>query len=419
MPTSTRFRTRFGLTMAVALCAAAATAQTWPGFGGPTRHFHTEAAWTSEPRELWRRDLGFGNSGLAISEEAVFVQYRAYENGKPSDRESIAALRRDDGETLWSIDYDSRARAGQEDYGGGLGPHATPIIHDGLLVALAYDGQVRCLRAQTGDVVWQLDLVEDFGARPVQFGFSASPLVLTRPDGGPTVLLQAAGERGGLHAFELATGRHVWSSKRVAFSYASPFLLEREGGDSWLVFPAGNEVQGLDPATGDLLWEHTLAEAGLTNIPTPLPLPGLRLALSGQGVKGSRLLELADGSEGPSVVASWKSPRRIEYGNWVVTGNLLVGGDGVLFGLDVSTGKRLWAERGFDDANLVVLGNGDLAVQTKDGRLRHLKVDAKGVEVLHELQIFDHESWTPPAFAGEVLYARSRRQVVALSVTDP
>ena len=61
---------------------------------------------------------------------------------------------------------------------GGDGPRATPVWADGRVYALGGLGELRCLDAATGTVVWRTNILEDSGASNLQWGMSAAPLVV-------------------------------------------------------------------------------------------------------------------------------------------------------------------------------------------------------------------------------------------------
>ena len=286
---------------------------------------------------------------------------------------------------------------------------------------MGYSGKVHCFDTASGDVIWNFDLVQDHGALPVQFGFAASPLVVTNQQE-TLVVFQAAGPQQGLIAVRLDDGIKDWSSEPAAFSYSSPLLIN-VADQRQLLFAADNRVLGLSPETGTTLWSHPLPEPGLTNMPTPLVLGDGLFAISGQGVRGTQLLKmtarpLTEGIQEPAmnIEVLWTSRITIEHGNWIQSGGQIHGGGGFLYALDATSGNRNWVKRDFENANTTVLADGSLAVQTQDGRLRHLRATPKGLETLAEIQLFDGDAWTPPTVVSNRLYARNRKEIVALDL---
>merc|ERR1711916_366261 len=97
------------------------------------------------------------------------------------------------GKTMWQFHYPQTPLSDQENYGGGNGPHSTPCLHNGMVFITGFAGDVYALRQEDRTVVWNRNLVEEFGATPVQFGFASSPIIHE-----DRLLVSAAGKNGGL-----------------------------------------------------------------------------------------------------------------------------------------------------------------------------------------------------------------------------
>ena len=59
----------------------------------------------------------------------------------------------------------------------GPGPRGTPTVDGDRLYVLTENGDLACLRAQDGTVVWQRNILNDFGGRNIPWLISESPLV--------------------------------------------------------------------------------------------------------------------------------------------------------------------------------------------------------------------------------------------------
>jgi len=154
----------------------------WPQWGGGSRDFQAApvtlaSAWSEGgPKELWRRELGDGNSGIAVVGDRLFTMYR--EDGA----EAVVALDRATGNTVWETRW--QARPVWETFFAqfGFGPHATPLIADGRLYTAGFAGRLVCLDAATGDTLWVRELwaETDLASRefgPLQLGYASSPLL--------------------------------------------------------------------------------------------------------------------------------------------------------------------------------------------------------------------------------------------------
>ncbi|NIM63040.1 MAG: PQQ-binding-like beta-propeller repeat protein, partial [Acidobacteria bacterium] len=87
----------------------------------------------------------------------------------------------------------------------GTGPNASPRVHRDWVFTLSYSGALHAFERASGNPVWNLQLLDDFGAELLDFGFSASPII---HDGKLIVL--AGGQRQGALALDPATGSVIW-----------------------------------------------------------------------------------------------------------------------------------------------------------------------------------------------------------------
>lgn len=392
----------------------------WLQWGGPKRDFtiiNKDLGLKLERwniSEVWSRKLGTGNSGLVIQGNFLITQSRRIDRqNKISTKESIICFDKDSGDVIWEFKYDSFPIDGQEQYGGGEGPHSTPCIIKDKVFALGYAGQVHCLDLKSGDLIWSSDLVNDHNAEPVQFGFSASPLAYE-----DSIIFQAAGKTSGLIAFNQLDGEVLWKSPASVFSYASPFLCKIDG-QTQIIFQSGNDVQGVNPVSGKQLWQFPLRRKGLTNVPTPLRIEPNRIIISGQGVNGSQAIEVGSTEENPFEASSvWRSTRvSIFETNTIQVGNLIIGGDSFLYGIDIQSGERLWSERGLGKSNILKINNKALLL-TRAGDLIYAKPSTNGIEETHRFKLFTGESWTAPIIHQERLYARNRYLITCLDLNN-
>src|SRR5262245_33431816 len=110
------------------LCCPVAQAD-WPQWRGPGR----DGVWTqadvpakfpAELKPLWRKSIGGGYSGIAVTSGRVYTM--DYQK-KPTDQERVLCLDAKTGETLWSHSYEVAYQ--KMDYGNG--PRATPTVQGG------------------------------------------------------------------------------------------------------------------------------------------------------------------------------------------------------------------------------------------------------------------------------------------------
>jgi outer membrane protein assembly factor BamB len=281
--------------------------------------------------------------------------------------------------------------------------------------------QLHAFDKRTGKVLWSHDLVKEFGAptlliRPVvKAGYGCSPLAF-----GDTILCSVGGPGQSVMAFRQSDGAVAWKSGDFLTSEAAPILIELAGKQQLVVF-GGGTVQGMDPASGDVLWSHPHDPGNDLNCGTPLWGEDDILFLSSAYKAGSRAIRLRQEGDQTLPEELWFNTRvRFMFLSSLRIGDTLYGtagdfGPAFLTALDVKTGETLWQHRGFGRASLLHAG-GKTIILDEDGDLALATLTPEGVTIHSEAKVFDTTSWTVPTLVGTTLYARDREKIVALDL---
>ncbi|MCP5110215.1 MAG: PQQ-binding-like beta-propeller repeat protein, partial [bacterium] len=146
----------------------------WTDFRGPNRdgHYTETAVLTEWPdgglEELWRKPVGGGYASFVVAGGKAFtIEQRR-------DQEVVAAYDMETGAEVWANSW----RANFRESLGGPGPRATPTWHEGMLFALGAEGELRCLNAANGEVIWRKNILDDNGSPNIQWAMAASPLIV-------------------------------------------------------------------------------------------------------------------------------------------------------------------------------------------------------------------------------------------------
>ena len=91
-------------------------------------------------------------------------------------------------------------------------------------------------------------------------------------------------------AFNQKTGAGVWKGGNFAIGPAAPILINLDGQEQ-LVLPGADEIAGMDPATGTVLWSHPHKTQWGLNISTPVWGADTLLLVSSAYNNGARLLQ--------------------------------------------------------------------------------------------------------------------------------
>ena len=427
--------------LAITIVLVEATGQTsdpstghWRQWGGPNRNFISDAtgladSWGANgPPVIWTRPLGLGHSSIAVDAGVLYTMYRrgAASAGRDDRRgrgggfdasEIIIAMDAATGETRWEYEYPSEPL----NFNFGAGPHSTPLVVGDLIVAIGTNKQIHALTKETGALVWSLDLVEEHGAPPtlvrpaVKAGYGGNPLAYE-----DTIIFQAGGEGQAVMALRQRDGALVWKNGDFLVANAAPALIDVDGQDQ-VVIVGGQTINGLDPATGEILWSHPHDTDGDMNNSMPVWGPDNVLFVSSAYNLGSRALRLTRQGANTEVEELWFTGRmKLMFSNAIRVGDYVYGTDGgfgpaFLTALDIHIGEPAWQERGFGRSSLLY-ADGKVIILDEDGELSLGRISPEGFVALDRVQIFDTTSWTVPTLVGTTLYARDREKIVALDI---
>ena len=369
------------------------------------------------PKLLWKQPIGAGWSAFAIVGDYAVTQEQR------GDQEMVVCYELKTGKVAWSNADNARWDHSGPGALGGVGPRATPTIHDGRVFTHGATGILNCIDARNGELLWSHDTLEEFGVENISWGKSDSPLIV---DGNVVISVGGANDNS-LVAFDLETGDVAWSAGVRRSSYASPVLTELAGVRQILVVNE-NFLTAHDAATGKVLWEHPWDgdSNGNASASQPVPVGGDRIFLSkGYGIQ-SQLLQVShvdavDGNDEKwSADILWSKPvLRTKFGNVVIR-------DGVAYGIDdidmdaveLETGKRRWKKRRRPELGhgQIMLVGDKILVISESGELVLLAADPKKYRELAKLQAIEGVTWNNLALSGPYLLVRNAEEAACFEL---
>jgi outer membrane protein assembly factor BamB len=203
----------------------------------------------------WRAPIGPGWSSPVVARGRVYVtdaELRA-----PKAKERVRCFDEATGRPLWTHSHDVSYPDGAFADGQRRGPTATPVVRDGKLYTVGNKGDLLCLDALKGEVLWQRNLEKDYEVQ--EFAFNASPLI----EG--DLLIECVGSYPGTSpssviALDGNTGKQVWKAPADGLTNSSPVVITA-GGKRLLVVWTQGSVISLDPTTGKVFWQERLKTA--------------------------------------------------------------------------------------------------------------------------------------------------------------
>lgn len=241
-------------------------AEDWPQFRGPGARGIAGSvvplAWSQTENLRWKTPLpGPGSSSPIVHGKHVFVtSYSGVAgNGTPGQLvRHLLCIERAKGNIRWQKQI---ALEGPEDsYQGYLTEHGyasnTPVT-DGEKVFAFFGKSGVFAFDMEGKELWRTGVGKESSNR--HWG-SAASLILH----GDLVICNASEESQSIRALDKQTGREVWKAEGAGLelAYGTPGIVTLAAGKQELVIALPEEVWGLDPATGKLLWHATTALTG-------------------------------------------------------------------------------------------------------------------------------------------------------------
>lgn len=428
--------------------AAPVAAEDWPQWRGADR----SGVWQEDGileqfpegglESVWRVPIHGGYSGPVVADGRVFIMdWRPVEGARAIlGKERVLALDEETGEELWSHEWDANYSALQQSYA--IGPRSTPTVDGDRVYVMGGVGHLFALNAETGEVIWNYDSVEQGDASITIWGFSSSPLV----HGDLLIEIVGAEPDGKVMAFNKHTGEEVWRSlsSNWEMGYGQPMIFEAGGVEQLIVWEP-RAINSLNPATGEVYWTVPWEVASGMTVTTPV-LDGNRLLFS-QFYRGSLLLELAE--DEPEVTELWRGQSRSEMPeetqglHALITTPILEGDTiygvcsyGQLRGLDAADGSRLWesdkmTRQGRWGAAFMVKHGDRWFVNNDVGDLIIARFSRDGYEEIDRAKLIEPTArsgfgprrfydamvnWSHPAYANRHIIARNDSEIIRVSL---
>jgi len=387
-----------------ALCFAcltpvATSAKDWPQFLGPKGDGTSdEIGWNEdwsakEPHELWHAEVGIGCASVVV------MAGKAYTAGqKLPGKDSVICLDAIKGVLKWEFNYDQGLEPNY--YSGG--PSSTPVIDGKHLYFLSKSGDLFCLNADTGKVIWHKNYVSDLGGEKQMWGYAASPLLI-----GEMLICEPGGAGGSVVALSKDKGEVLWKAGADKAGYATPVFFNNEAMTGFACFNQYGLV-GYD-LVGKELFRQLWKTQYDVNAASPLHKDGQFIISSDYG-SGVALIKASQA--GAEII--WKNKDlMLQFQNMVLVNDHIfaVSGDNRLRAtlkcLEMATGKVKWEEQLRENRGNILVVDGKLLVLSESGELLLVSPDSTQFKPLGKVQVNRKPCWAPPAFSNGLFYSRN------------
>jgi outer membrane protein assembly factor BamB len=399
---------RIAATLVLALGMAAVTGgqsapgADWPQWRGPERTGLSKESglmkqWpASGPSLVWSAsNLGAGYGSISVSGDRIFVQ------GMKGRDSTVFSLNRADGKPVWSKILGPAVTNEQ-----GPGPRGTPTVDADRVYVLTENGDLACLRIQDGSVLWQRNILKDFGARNIPWLISESPLI-----DGNNVIVTPGGRNAGMVALDKMTGKTIWTSKELSdeAGHASVIAGDVQGVRTLMTLTARAGV-GVRASDGKLMWRYEPVANDTANVATPIFSDNKVFYTSDYGTGGALLgLTAQNGEVKAREIYATRELQNHHGGVVLVNGYLYGFNNSILTSLEFATGKVMWRDRSVGKGSLTY-ADGNLYILGEDNIVGLAEATPMGYREKGRFRIADQgwPSWAHPVVSGGRLYVRNQ-----------
>ena len=272
-------------------------ADDWPRFRGPlgnaTSTDEAPLEWSDTKNIAWKTRIpGRGSSGpIVIGDKIFLTSYTGYgqTDGDPGEKTELRlntlCFDRSSGGLLWNKSIEASASeqgltAGNNPNGkkkqvAGHGYASGTPCSDGKSVFAFFGTSGAVAYDFSGNELWHND---ELGSNTAGFGSASSPV-----EHGDLVYINASIESETLYALDKKTGKIAWQRTGITKCWSSPCLAENSRGETELIINQKFTVYGLNPYTGQELWNCDGIQDYV--VPTPIVNNGVIYCLGGRSNK--------------------------------------------------------------------------------------------------------------------------------------
>lgn len=401
----------------------------WPNWRGPQQNntsveTNLPAKWDPKGGEgsnvLWKRpELGGRSTPITMNGKLYTIVRHLPET--ELEAEKVVCVDAATGETLWEHVFNvylSDVPDTRLGWSNCVGDPAT-----GKVYAQGVSGYFCCLDGESGKVVWERSLHEEFGLLSTYGGRTNVPLIYD-----DTVIISAVVIGWGdtpewgllakpahrFMAFDKETGELRWLNGTTLIpsdtTYSTPTLVELNGADC-LVFGSGDgKLWAIQAGTGKHVWSYPFSRRGINTSPLVTTDGRVFAGHSEENVKGNLMgaIVALDGLQSGdltgketwikyTIMAGKSSPIMVDERLYVLDDRAK------LFVFDSKTGKQLARKAlGTVQRSTPLYADGKLFIATNDGRYYTFEVDGDDLKQVHRMRTNEASDGSPIVSHGRI-----------------
>lgn len=372
--------------------------------------------WPAEgPEMLWSlENIPVGHSSFSSAYGNLYLTGR---------RDTIDVLTAVDlnGKIKWQTDY---GRAWNASYPNS---RCTPTIENERLYVSSGYGDLACVNALTGDIIWQVKASEKFEGSYGMWGIAESLLILDEK-----LFYTCGGAKTTMVALDKMTGETIWMSDPLNDNpaYSSAILVQNEE-HKLIANVTENYIIGINPETGETYWKFSYgAFAGgryLANISCNMPIyeDGKLFITSGYDHKNVMLTLTKDFKK---VFFKWSTDvLDVHHGGTVKIGDYVYGSNwennamGSWVCLDWKTGETKYETKWINKGSIIAADSMLYCYEEKTGNIALVESNPEEFKVISSFQVplgSRGPYWSHPKIKDGILYIRHGDALMAYNIKE-
>lgn len=377
--------------------------------------------WPAEgPKLLWStEDLPKGYSSACVTPAGIFT------TGMEDESDVLIGMD-SEGHIKWKTPYGRIWKASFSD------SRCTPTFENNKLYVTSGNGDVACIDALSGKIIWQVKASEKFEGIYGEWGIAESILIL-----GDKLFFTCGGNQTTMVALNKNTGETLWKSESLNDkpAYSSPSLIEY-GGRNLILNLTGKHLIAVDPDNGKIIWKvnyfNIKSEASIKVYPTapeintftPVFENGYVYITQGYDHCGAMFKLNADASDASLVWADTLLDAHhggvIWINGYIYGSNWIHNSDGHWCCIDSKTGKKMY-EQAWNCKGSIVSADGMLYIyDEKKGYVGLLRPNPEKFDLVSSFKVPKGSGphWAHPVIKDGKLYIRHGNALMAYDIKN-
>jgi outer membrane protein assembly factor BamB len=300
----------------------------------------------------------------------------------------------------------------------------TPALDGNRVYVISGLDEVVCMNAQTGEILWKVDLHKTFESSWDMFGVSESPLIWQN-----MLIATPCGKSTTVVALDKMTGKTIWKSASLGMnrSNVSPMVIHHYDKD-YIITATQTHLVSVDASNGEIMWtyHYNFLDANNDNTTIIANTPNYRdhclWVSNGWDVKSVKLEIAPDGNSVKELFADQTFDN--ENHGVVLVDTLLFGSNftgrqmGKWVCMNWNTGEILWIEEWFNKGPIISADGMLYCYEEKQGNIALVKASAKEFKVISSFKVKEGTGphWAHPSIYNKMLLIRHGDYLIAYDI---